>query len=144
MKLLTSTEVTIEPVLAADLKAWLSLDTDSQNTLLDQIAKAARKKIEHLTGMSICERVITYTIEMPNYGVLELPYPPIVSAQTVKIINTDGTAETASATDYAVADNCLYYVGGIGSIVEVTYKAGIAANDSEKQLILKQSAVSIP
>jgi len=140
MKLLTTTDVTVEPILAADVKAWLSLDTDSQNTMLGSIAKAARLKIERLTGKAICERVLDYTIEMPVYGVLELPYPPIISITTVKLIASDGTSTTAPATDYSLVNNDLCYSGGIGSVVNVAYKTGLPATETEKQLILKQSA----
>lgn len=140
MKLLTTTDVSTEPIMAADLKAWLSLDTDSQNTMLASIAKAARLKVERLTGKAICERVIDYTVEMPVYGVLELPYPPIVSITSVKTIASDGTATTAVVGDYSLVNNDLCFSGGIGSVVNVVYKTGLPATETEKQLILKQSA----
>jgi uncharacterized phiE125 gp8 family phage protein len=139
MKLLTTTEVATEPILAADLKAWLSLDSDSQNTMLTAIAKAARAKVELLTGKAICERVLDYTVEMPNYGILELPYPPIVSISSLKTIDSEGNT-TSITTGYAIVNNQLVFSGGIGSVVQVSYKAGIAATELEKQLILKQSA----
>ncbi len=140
MKLITKTDVATEPVLAVDLRAWLAIDSTSQDTMLTGIAKAARGKVERLTGKAIAARTYTYTIEMPLFGVLELPYPPIVSITSVKYISSDATTATAAATDYSLVNNLLNYSGGIGYVVEVEYIAGVTATETEKQLILKQAA----
>jgi hypothetical protein len=39
-----------------------------------------------------------------------------------------------------LVNNTLCFSGGIGSIVEVVYKTGITATETEKQLIMKQGA----
>lgn len=140
MKLTTKTDVVTEPVLAADLRAWLALDSTSQDTILTSMAKAARLKVERLMGMAICARTLVYTVEMPVYGVLELPYPPITSITSVKTIADDGTTETAGVSEYALVNNTLCFSGGINSVVEVEYITGTTANETEKQLILKQAA----
>jgi hypothetical protein len=140
MNIKTSTDVATEPVLAADLRGWLALDSTDQDTMLGLIAKTARQKIERLTGLAIAERTITYMIEMPNYGVLELPYPPCVSITSVKTIAQDGTTATIDSGSYALVNNTLCFSGGIGSIVEVVYKTGITATETEKQLIMKQGS----
>jgi len=140
MNLTIKTDVTTEPVLAAALRGWLGLDTETQDTMLADIAKAARCKVEKLTGKAICARTYTYTVEMPNYGILELPYPPIQSIVSVKTDNQDGTFTTLAAGDYNLTNNMLGCIAAIGSTVVVEYTTGTTATTEEKQLILKQGA----
>ena len=140
MKLITKTDVTTESVLAPAVREWLALDSTSQDTMLATMAKAARMKIERLTGKAIGARTLVYTIQMPTYGVLDLPYPPVVSISTVKTIAEDGTTDTLVASDFSLVNESLYCASAIGFAVEVEYITGLTPTVSENQLIMKQTA----
>lgn len=137
MIITVKTDVATEPVLAADMRAWLSLDSTSQDTLLTSLAKAARMKIEKLTGLAFGERTITYVCET-DMASIQLPYNPVTSIVSVKAIAGDGTSDTLDSGSYSLVNN-IAFVNGTG-VYEIEYKAGKTITEQEKQLIMKQAA----
>ena len=141
MNLDVITDAATEPCTAAELRAWLSLDSAAQDTLLLSLIKAARVKIERYTGIGITTRTLNYILKFPDSGELDLPYSPIQTIDEVKVYDTDGTLTTVDAGDYALIDTTLNFTGGIGYTVSIEYTVGeTTITEDQKQLILKQAA----
>lgn len=140
MNLTIKTNVSYEAIKVADLRTWLALDSTDQDTMLATIVISARMKIEKLTGTAIGARTYTYTAEMFDNGVMELPFPPVVSISSVKVDNGDGTTDTIDSGSYTLKNNILGYLSGAGSVLIIEYITGVTATELEKQLILKQAA----
>ena len=135
------TDATTEPCTAAELRAWLSLDSAAQDTLLLSLIKAARNKIERYTGIGITTRTLKYILKWPAEGEIDLPYAPITTVDEVQVYDTDGTLTTVDAGDYSLIDTTLTYTGGIGYTVSIKYTVGeTTIPEDQKQLILKQAA----
>jgi uncharacterized phiE125 gp8 family phage protein len=139
MNLEITTDISTEPVSAAEAREWLAIDTTSQDTMIGKLLKGARLKVERLVGKAFGERTLKYTCTMDNSGLLELPYPPVNSITSV-VISSDGETETLASTDYAIDNNILVCSAAIGYTVIVTYKAGATIREDERTLILKQLA----
>ena len=106
------TEPPYEPVSRAEAKTWLRIDSDitDQDVIVDMLIKAMREYAENLTGRAFVQR--TLQLILPGFhhlemdGVrrvgIELPYPPLVSVESITYIDTDGVVTTLAAADYNV------------------------------------------
>jgi hypothetical protein len=113
----------VEPVTVSEAKAWLRLDGDAEDTLLEQLITAARTSAEQYIRGSIISQTRKLTLDltcsrfgdnlpegvydMPVtalYGglptVVELPAGPVQSVTLVKTYGLDNTESTYSSGNY--------------------------------------------
>lgn len=100
-----------EPVSLVEARRWLRLeDSDTANTpVLNILIKAMREDAENLTHRAFISRQYRLNLESypssNRYGwCIELPFPPLISVDSVKTIDTDGALQTMSTTLYEVHD----------------------------------------
>lgn len=123
-------------VTAAEVKAWLRIDHNAEDSLItDIIIPAAQQQIETATGLILSnEQVIIaeYGTDSNN-GFVFLPCNPVQEI-------TEVVVNDAAYTDYELTAG-----GGLvvtaGYPVKVTYKAGFSTPESDlKQAVLMQAA----
>jgi uncharacterized phiE125 gp8 family phage protein len=131
---------TIEPISVAEAKEWLLVDYDDQDEVIEAIIKAARLKIEKRCGISIAMK--QYGMKVGGFSNrIELPYPPVISVDSIKYLDGDGVEQTVDASDYVLMqDDYVPYVFATGGwptdnadrpdAVQVTYTTGIDVEDS--------------
>jgi uncharacterized phiE125 gp8 family phage protein len=112
----------LEPVTWAEARDFLKLSGVSEQTLVELMISAARQAVEELTGRVLMTQQwelrldrwpISTTAEVcPDSGcqiipiggqvVVRLPRAPILSVDTVEVVNSLGTFVTVPETDYEV------------------------------------------
>lgn len=110
-----------EPLTLADAKAYMNITSDSQDTLITELIKAARQAIEKATGLSLVPSTVVALIDNSG-GDIELPLGPYV--KELSIANVDGNAVT-DFTLRGLQFKTLY--GPTTDYLVCTYKAGYTA-----------------
>lgn len=100
-----------EPVSRAEAKRWFRIDADdtSHDQVIDLLIKAMREDAENLTLRAYVSRQYRLTLDdWPSderYGLkIELPFPPLISVDSFKYVDTDGVLTALAATEYTVYD----------------------------------------
>ena len=107
-----------EPVSLAQAKAWLRLDTDDEDDLVQALIVAARSIVESVTGRALIAQTWRLTRDAwPDtfaingfFGAADialdmpLPFAPVASIDIVSVIGDDGTAQIIAANTYALVD----------------------------------------
>lgn len=98
-----TTQPTFEPITLTEAKDWLKVHPDvvEDDNLIRALIASARSWAEKGTGQAL----ITQTIEqvwdwMPENRVFDLSMPPVTAVTSVKYLDTNGTYQTWSATNY--------------------------------------------
>lgn len=105
-----------EPVTLPQMKEWLRVDFEIDDTIITDLITASRAGVEQYCNISIVEKTITVTADWN--GEWELPYAPVKSVTSVQS-NTGGdyTAETG----YKMDGDLLQFTGR----VKIAYVAGM-------------------
>ena len=83
--IITRTATGAEPVSLADMKAYLRVFHDSEDGVITDLIKSARKTLEDATGISLVAADIT--LKAVIHGSFRLPYGPV---DTVTKLEVDG------------------------------------------------------
>jgi uncharacterized phiE125 gp8 family phage protein len=95
-----TTEPTIEPVSVEDIKLFARIDGDYEDDLIQALIVAVRESTEQYLGRSLIQQTITMTLDFWPNVVIQLPRPPLISVDSVKIIDEDGVKTTYSSDNY--------------------------------------------
>mgnify|MGYP000431892249 CR=1 FL=1 len=104
-----------EPLTLAEAREFCRIDDDSQDSTLTICIKAARERIENGTHRAIVTQTIRFTLDCfpatypatyNNQSIggppILVPRPPLVSVSSIAYIDTTGTTQTLSASNYTV------------------------------------------
>ncbi|MBI1264728.1 MAG: hypothetical protein GC187_08335 [Alphaproteobacteria bacterium] len=98
-----------EPVSVDDAKTWLRITQTEEDNLLGGAIRAARERVEALTGRALIARGLRETLDdWPRArtdgrsGAVRLPAPPLISVEAVRIYGAAGAPELWSADEYQV------------------------------------------
>lgn len=130
-------EATSEPVTVEELKAYLALNTTAYDTALSEAISAARSNVEYITGRSLVEKTLEYSVADHSDAYIYLPMAPISSIVSVVSIDSSGVSTTVSASDYSLVLNRLNY-SGTGASVKVTYITDASSEAVFKVAVMKQ------
>lgn len=93
-------EPSTEPVTADEVKEWARIDGIDEDNFLESVITSVRKLVEKY----ICRALISQKIELVmDYWpgkVIELPYSPVISIDSVVTLDEDDTATTYSSDNY--------------------------------------------
>jgi uncharacterized phiE125 gp8 family phage protein len=96
-----------EPVTLAQARDWARVDTaEGQDDVLRMLIKAMRRYAENKTGRVFIPR--TFQAITPDICVVDgrngfvLPYPPLISVESIYYYDTDGTDTLLAASQYDV------------------------------------------
>lgn len=120
-----------EPVTTAELKTYvgyLGSDTATE-TLLENLGKSARLRLEQYTGRNFVEKTMILAIDGVGVSV-PLPYGPVNSVTSVEVYDVYGALDST-----LIADDDYYLVGEFdkyirleswfhGAYLKITYKSG--------------------
>ena len=119
------TDATVEPITSATVKLQARIDSTAEDALITTLIKAARQKIESVTGCALINQTWTYAIDAapaglsaewhvenqirmswnPGVGdVIELPVMPVSSVTKIEYYGTDNVA-TEFSSDYYRLDS---------------------------------------
>jgi uncharacterized phiE125 gp8 family phage protein len=93
-----------EPITVEELLALARIvPGDEETPLCPGYISAARQQVERDTDLGIAQASYVVTFDAwPASTVLELPYPPLVSVESVIWTDTDNVEHTVPATSYVV------------------------------------------
>ncbi|MGM0423068.1 MAG: head-tail connector protein [Pseudomonadota bacterium] len=97
------TDPAVEPIGLAELKTFLRITHDSEDTVLGNYIRAARMFCENYTGKSFITRSYKLAFDVvPRGRVIEIPRTPLVEINSVKTFAADGSENLYEATSYDV------------------------------------------
>jgi uncharacterized phiE125 gp8 family phage protein len=94
---------TFEPISISEAKEWLKIHPEvvDDDSLIRSLISSARVWAEANTGQALISQTIEQVWDwMPANRVFELSVPPLISVTSVKYLDTNGTYQTWSATNY--------------------------------------------
>ena len=96
----------VEPLSLAEAKLHLKVEPDvhDEDALIAGYVKAAREYCEGWQGRTYVNTVRKLTLDyaFPDDGIVELPFPPLVSVAHVKYYDAAGVLTTLAASAYLV------------------------------------------
>lgn len=89
-----------EPVSLAEAKAWLKVEHDDENALIELLIGAARERAESITGRMFVERTIEIAMDdLPDGDApIELLCSPVQSVSYIRYLDSSGTAQEMSGS----------------------------------------------
>lgn len=134
-KMTTVSAPAVEPVNLDEVKSFLRITHNQEDSVLNGYIKAARMFCENYTGKSFINRSLLARYErLENPERIVLPRGPIVSVENVKTYGTDETVTDLSDDAYALdvvagslkiaSSSSLICQKGGHKILDVTYTAG--------------------
>lgn len=90
-----------EPVTLAEAKLHCKVDGTDEDTLITALIVAAREQAESRTGRALITQQWELTLDSFPARIA-LPKPPLVSVQSVKYLDVNGTLQTLVSTEYQV------------------------------------------
>ena len=102
MNLNQSSAPSVEPVVTADQKTWMRVDTSDEDTLIGSLAAAARAWFESSTNRQLI--TASWTYKLTNFPLSEIVFPlsPLQSVTSIKYYDTNDVQQTLSAALYDV------------------------------------------
>ncbi|HXH37553.1 MAG TPA: DNA-packaging protein [Thermoanaerobaculia bacterium] len=117
----------VEPVVLADAKLFLRLDTAADDAMVTALIVAARRRVEAITARALITQVWKYYLDafpggdfwslsrplgvrplhreiysLPHQLAIQVPLPPLQSVASVKYIDPAGILQTLDPTLYTV------------------------------------------
>lgn len=134
---LKETIIGTEPVTTTEVKSYLKIDFDNDDTLIGTLISGVRESIEKFTGLSLVEKSIVYFDEDID-DEIRLPYPEHDSITEVKIngVETDAYTKTG-LTQFIIKPNETFISDSDDSGIKITYTTTGECAQGIKNEILK-------
>lgn len=99
----------VEPVSVAEAKTWLRIAHADEDNLLAGTIRAARERVEALTGRALIARGLRETLDdWPRARTdwrshaVRLSAPPLISVEAVRVFDAHGTPSLWSPDEYRI------------------------------------------
>ncbi len=102
MSLEQSTAPSTEAVSTADLKSWMRVDASDEDTLIGNLAGAARNAFETETHRQLITATWKLRLTVFPAGEIVLPVSPLQSVTSITYVDNDDVTQTVSSDDYDV------------------------------------------
>lgn len=136
----TATEPTVEPVTAAEMRAYLRLDDTSQDTMIDALIASARSLLEKTSGRILCTTVVDVLFEDfdddAEYPALILPITPVQSITSI-YYDISGVSTLLANSQYELRDYALF-----PSVVPA-YRISWPTADEESVIVKVSAGLSV-
>lgn len=87
-----------EPLTLAEMKAWLKVEVDDDEAIIEALIPAARYVCEGFTGLSLAQRTVTAVLRN-DLGGIRLPYGPVGDITSM----TDGNGNDIASDNYTIS-----------------------------------------
>lgn len=139
----TNAEDAEDPVSLEDLKAWLQVDFDDRDDLIEVLGESAVLQVESYTNLSLIEKAVTLDVEVTASNKpqeVRLPYCLEPETVVVKPVQDDGTdGETLEdAIDYTIRGNIIR--GLCPGNYSLSYTATATINKALKEAVKMEVA----
>lgn len=119
-----------EPVEVSDFKTYAKIDYSTEDSLITSLLKASRSIVEAYIKRKTTTSTVTVDYDETSNRIY-LPYLPIISVTSVKVLERDDTETDLTAdTDYYVNGDYIE-IEKYGRRLEIVYDAGYGANASD-------------
>ncbi len=103
MAIKTLIKPAIEPVTLAETKAWLRLDQNAEDALINTLIESARIHSETITNRAMITRTVQETTKIKTDSqIIELSIGPVQSIVQLANIDRDGSLQIIDSADYVV------------------------------------------
>lgn len=93
----------VEPVTLADMKAYLRLDSDGEDELVEALIMAGRLAVERATRIQLVEQSWRFRLRAwPVERAVALPFHPLISVEAVRVFPASGLAEVIGPDLYRI------------------------------------------
>jgi len=144
------------PLAVADVKTYLRVDHNNDDSLIETLIEAATKLCEQATGLSLINRDISLYMDSWDNEILPLPSAPIVAVEAIKIYSSETVSNVYLASNYYVDNKNLYSprivlksgpvipLAGIDvNGIEIQYTAGFGTSGEDVPALLKQGILQV-
>lgn len=136
LQLITPPET--EPVTVAEVKAYLRIDQDEENEVIESLIKSAREVLEQYTLRAFLRQTWELILDRPGRYVY-LPRPPIIEVQEVEI---DG--KTLEPEQYELLGrDALVLKAGPGANLRVRYVSGYGDELESVPAAIRQATIML-
>lgn len=132
---------TIEPLTAADMRAFLRIDLTDEDALLTELISSARQFIEDICNRAFITQTLKLTLpSWPACDLVRLPRAPLISVNSIQYRDSSGQTVTLADSLYYVATSrepgsitfasdfsWPLLLNGHPEAIEITYRAGYGA-----------------
>ena len=136
MEVQITSDIATEPVSYAEMKAYLKLSNDVEQSLITEMIKSARQLLEGYTNRSFGTKTIKVRWNEIN-GWQELPYSPIISITSM--VNDEGDTLTYETRGLEVKQIQVFSTDG----VIVQYQAGYSSLPSVLETAIKKQVATM-
>jgi len=146
-----TTAPTSQVLTTSEAKSHLRVDVSTEDTLIDSIVDAATGVVEAYTGRQLIDATWKlYMDDFPSQQIV-LPYPPMQSIDSIEYVDTDGTTQTWSSSEYRVdtdMEPCRITEAegeswpasdDVTQAVTITYSAGYGSSGSDVPEAIRQA-----
>lgn len=102
MGLALITAPSVEPITLAEAKLHCRIDGADDDALVTALIVAARQQAENRTGRALITQQWRYDLDAFPVDTIELPKPKLQSVQSITYLDTNGTRQTMTGTEYDV------------------------------------------
>lgn len=102
MSLIDLAAPAVEPIDLAYAKTFLRIDGTDEDTLLDNLIKTARHRVENMIGRTLIRRSYVFRCAVPTGKCFTLPRPPLLSVTRLTLIAENDQAVDIPTADYSV------------------------------------------
>lgn len=99
-KVIVITPPAAEPVTLAEAKLHCKVDSTDDDSLINIYIAAARAAAEHRTGRGLVTQTLELNLDYFPDSKIELPNVPVASVNSVKYLDSNGTDQTLSDSNY--------------------------------------------
>lgn len=92
----------IEPITVNELKLFARIDGDEEDLLLESFLKTARELTEFYLRRKLITQKIKAIMDFWPAEQVELPYPPLISVEEIRVYEEDGTSEVINTSEYYI------------------------------------------
>lgn len=96
------TQPATEPVSLSDAKAHLAVTHSADDALIGSLVKAARRHVEHVTGLRLIAQTWEAVFDTFPNGPLQLAGWPLQSVTAVEYLDENDAAQTLASSAYVV------------------------------------------
>jgi uncharacterized phiE125 gp8 family phage protein len=141
-----------EPIALAQAKAFLKVDDDAEDALIETLIASARMHVEGVTGKALMEQSWRLVLDgFPASGIVRLPVSPLLAVTAVTVTSEDAESEELNLDGFTGEGDQLVVPKSVLARafspqrcgIEIDYKAGFGADSDDVPADIKQAMLGL-